>query len=70
MTGSDLEPEPAAPFAAVWKHVGHLEDRIAAQETWRASVEAVSTWRRWVFPLIFSAVALVLTATDLILKYH
>jgi hypothetical protein len=41
---------------ANWVYVRELTDRIAALESWRESAEAVSQWRRWVLPVLLSAI--------------
>jgi hypothetical protein len=34
-----------------WHYVRGLEERLDALETWRATVEAVSSARKWALPL-------------------
>lgn len=65
-----IPPMPEDRFAALWTHVRHLEDRIAAQEMWRAKVDAVSAWRRWALPTAVMVAGLVLTILNLFVLPH
>ena len=58
-------------FAIVWEHARGLENRIDALETWRATTEAVSAWRRWVLPVTLSAAGFALTVLNVfVLRHH
>lgn len=54
-------PELDERFGNVWKFARDLDkqtdDRLTALETWRATQEAVSAWRRWLLPIVLSCVS-------------
>lgn len=68
----ELELERRFEAKANWVSVRELTGRVEALEAWRASVEAVSQWRRWVLPVLLSTVGAtvaVLGAVSLI-RHH
>lgn len=68
------EPEPADlehRFGALWEHNRHQDAHIQHLETWRARVEAVSAWRRWVLPVMLSVAGFALTVLNVfVLRHH
>lgn len=64
MTSDDRDDGPS------WRYVRALEERLDALETWRATVEAVSSARRWALPVAVTIAGALLNLLLALQRHH